>query len=100
MVTAERIRHGTFHRGGHAAGLLRGLLGDALEPADLVSAMDRLDDDHCVRAITAADALARFSERLRAVGAGTLAARSPRMPGTAGSRSRAVIATPSRSCRT
>jgi hypothetical protein len=79
---------------------LRGLLGDALEPADLVSAMDRLDDDHCVRAITAADALARFSERLRAVGAGTLAARSPRMPGTAGSRSRAVIATPSRSCRT
>jgi hypothetical protein len=53
-----------------------------------------------VRAITAADALARFSERLRAVGAGTLAARSPGMPGTAGSRSRAVIATPSRSCRT
>jgi hypothetical protein len=51
-----------------------------------------------VRAITAADALARFSERLRAVGAGACV--HPGMPGTAGSRSRAVIATPSRSCRT
>ncbi|MBN9158936.1 HNH endonuclease signature motif containing protein [Microbacterium sp.] len=75
---------GLFTEADTQLALLRGLLGDALEPADLVSAMDRLDDDHCVRAITAADALARFSERLRAVGAGTLAARSPRDAGHGG----------------
>ena len=64
--------------------LLRGLLGDALPPADLVSAMDRLDDDQCVQAIAAADALTRFGERIRAVGAGTIAARSPRNAGHGG----------------
>jgi len=63
---------------------LRELLGDVLESTDLVSAMDRLDDDQCVRVITAADALSRCSERIRAVGAGAVAARSTRDAGHGG----------------
>lgn len=63
---------------------LRALLGDALESTDLVPLIEGLDDAQAVDAITAATALVKSEERVRAAATGVIAARSSREAGQAG----------------
>ncbi|MDQ4213163.1 HNH endonuclease signature motif containing protein [Microbacterium sp. ASV81] len=64
--------------------VLRELLGDAIDPAELVTRMENLSDDESLRAISAATALIRCGEQIRVVGAALVAARSSRESGHAG----------------
>ncbi|MBS1905943.1 MAG: DUF222 domain-containing protein [Actinobacteria bacterium] len=63
---------------------LRALVGDALEPADLIPLIERLDDAQAVDALTAATALVQSGERIRAAATSVIAARSSREAGQAG----------------
>ncbi|PRB08369.1 HNH endonuclease signature motif containing protein [Microbacterium sp. MYb64] len=63
---------------------LRALLGDALEPIDLIPLIERLDDAQAVDALTAATALVQSGERIRAAVTGVIAARSSREAGQNG----------------
>ncbi|KJL30892.1 HNH endonuclease signature motif containing protein [Microbacterium azadirachtae] len=63
---------------------LRALLGDALEPTDLIPLIERLDDAQAVDALTAATALVQDGERIRAAATGVIAARSSREAGQNG----------------
>ncbi len=63
---------------------LRALLGDALEPTDLIPLVERLDDAQAVDALTAATALVQDGERIRAAATGVIAARSSREAGQNG----------------
>ena len=66
------------------AEILRALLGDEVEPAELVPHAEALDDTQAIDAITAASALIQCGERIRAAITGVVSARSSRTAGQAG----------------